>query len=164
MIRAQGIEARDVERVVVAMPQELLGSVNDRDMPDISLQHLVAVMITDGTMTFAAAHDFDRVKDPAIVRLRKRVEAVADPTIPNTVRGWRSRVTVELRDGRTLQHETLAAKGNPENPLTREDVQEKALDLMAPVLGKRRSLALMAALFNLEHLPNVRLLRKLYTV
>ena len=69
----------------------------------------------------------------------------------------------KLKDGRTIEHETLAAKGTAENPLTREDVTEKALDLMAPVLGKKRSLALIAALFDLDTLPNVRALRRLYT-
>jgi len=79
------------------------------------------------------------------------------------VRGWRSGIRMTLRDGSAIEHQTLAAKGNSENPLTRDEVAEKALDLMAPALGKKRSNALMAALFDLEHVRNVRALRKLYS-
>jgi hypothetical protein len=56
----------------------------------------------------------------------------------------------------------MAAKGSVENPLTRREEEEKALDLMAPILGKQRSHTLMAGLFNIDKLRNVRALRKLY--
>ena len=162
IMREHGVKAKDVERLVVRMPEEQLIVVNEREMPDISLQHLLAVMLIDGTMTFAAAHDYARAKDPAVLKLRRRIEAVADPSIPNAVRGWRSGISMTLKDGRTLEHQTLAAKGNSENPLTRDEVTEKALDLMIPVLGKQKSRALIAALFDIEHLRNVRALRRLY--
>jgi 2-methylcitrate dehydratase PrpD len=162
LIQKHGIKAGDVERLVVGMPQEQLEVVNNREMVDISLQHLLAVMLIDGTMTFKAAHDEKRVKDPAVLKVKQRIEAVADPTIPNAVRGWRSRITMALKDGRTLEHQTLAAKGNSENPLTRAEVAEKALDLMAPALGKQRSRALVDALFAIESVPNARALRRLY--
>jgi len=162
IMREHGVKAKDVERLVVRMPEEQLIVVNEREMPDISLQHLLAVMLIDGTMTFAAAHDYARAKDPAVLKLRRRIEAVADPSIPNAVRGWRSGIRMTLKDGRALEHQTLAAKGNSENPLTRDEVTEKALDLMVPVLGKQKSRALIAALYDIEHIRNVRALRRLY--
>jgi len=164
LIQRHRLKAGDVERLVVRMPEEQLTVVNERELPDISLQHLLAVMLIDGTMTFAAAHDFARAREPAVLRLRRRIEAVADPGIPNAVRGWRSGIAVTLKDGRTVEHQTLAAKGNSENPLTRAEVEEKALDLMAPVLGQRRSRSLLAALFEIERVSNVRSLRPLYSV
>ena len=63
---------------------------------------------------------------------------------------------------RKLSQQTMAAKGGLGNPLTRRDVEEKALDLMAPILGKKRSLKLIAALFSIESIVNVRALRRLY--
>lgn len=70
---------------------------------------------------------------------------------------------VRLKDGRTLKHQTMAAKGSYENPLTPAEENEKALDLIAPVLGKRRSGALLAALWDFENIKNVRSLRRLYS-
>ncbi len=164
MIRQHGIRAGDVKKLVVGVPQEQLEVVDKREMVDISLQHLLAVMLVDGTMSFAAAHDAARVRDPAVLKIKRLIQAVADASIPNAVRGWRSRIAITLKDGRTLEHETLAAKGTAENPLTREDVTEKSLDLMAPALGKKRSLALIEMLFDLEHIRDVRVLRQLYSV
>ncbi len=163
IIQKHGIKARDVAKLIVGVPQEQLEVVDKREMVDISLQHLLAVMLQDGTMSFAAAHDLKRIKDPAVLKTKKLIEAVADQTIPNAVRGWRSRIVVKLKDGRTIEHQTLAAKGTAENPLTREDVTEKSLDLMAPALGKKRSIALINALFDLDKIKNVRVLRLLYT-
>jgi 2-methylcitrate dehydratase PrpD len=162
LIREHGIRANDVERMLVGMPEEQREVVAGREMVDISLEHLLAVMLVDGTMTFAAAHDYGRAKDPAVAKLRRRIQAVADPSIPNAVRGWRGRITVTLKDGRTLMHQTLAAKGHSENPLNREEVSQKALDLMAPALGKQRGRKLIAALLDIDRLANVRALRRLY--
>ena len=164
MIRQHGIRAGDVKKLVVGVPQEQLEVVDKREMVDISLQHLLAVMLVDGTMSFAAAHDAARERDPAVLKVKRVIQAVADASIPNAVRGWRSRIAVTLKDGRTLEHETLAAKGTAENPLTREDVTDKALDLMAPALGKKRSLTLINALYDLDRMPDVRVLRRLYSV
>ena len=52
-----------------------------------------------------------------------------------------------------------AAKGSSEDPLTRQEEEEKALDLIAPVLGKRRAQALMAALWDFDRIKDVRSLR-----
>jgi hypothetical protein len=56
----------------------------------------------------------------------------------------------------------MAAKGTFQNPLTRPEVAEKSLDLLAPILGKRRSLPLISALFDIQRLGDVRALRRLY--
>jgi hypothetical protein len=70
---------------------------------------------------------------------------------------------VTLKDGRKLTHQTMAAKGSPDNPLNRSEVTEKALDLIVPVLGKARSNALIAALYDIGRLKDVRSLRRLYS-
>ena len=53
-------------------------TVNNRDMPDICLQHMVAVMIMDKTASFRAAHDKARMQDPAVLRMRAKIDLVPD--------------------------------------------------------------------------------------
>lgn len=163
LIREHGFGERDVEKLVVHIPQRELGVVNNREMSDISLQYLLAVMLIDGTVSFRAAHDFSRMRDPRVRRLHPRIVPVGDPTLTDPLRRWRGIITVTLKDGRTLTHQTLAAKGTFQNPLNRREVEEKSLDLLGPILGKKRSLALMAALFDIQRLPDARALRKLYS-
>jgi hypothetical protein len=72
-------------------------------------------------------------------------------------------MAVHLKDGRVLYGQTMASKGSFENPLSAAEEQEKAIDLLAPVLGKKRSLALLDALWNIDRLKDVRMLRALYS-
>ena len=120
-------------------------------------------MAPTGTMTFKAAHDYRRANDPKVRKLRERIQAIADPSIPAPVRGWRCIMEVTLKDGRKLTHQTMAAKGNSENPLNRDEVAEKALDLMGPAIGKARGKTLIAALYDIGRVKDVRTLRKLYS-
>lgn len=154
--------ADEVAELVARMPDKELEIVNNRDMPDISVQHLLAVMLLDGTVTFRSAHDFRRMKDRRVLQLRERIKAVGDPDLTDPLRRWRCVMEIRLKDGRTLTHRTMAAKGSFENPLTHEEEEEKALDLIVPILGKRRSEALLAALWDFDNVKDLRTLRRLY--
>ncbi|MGZ8265584.1 MAG: MmgE/PrpD family protein [Burkholderiales bacterium] len=157
------LKAGDIEKITARVPEAELKVVDNRDMVDISLQHLLAVMALDGTMTFKASHDYKRAQDPKVRKMRERVEAIADPSIPAPVRGWRCVMEIRLKDGRTVSAQTMAAKGSPDNPLNRTEVAEKALDLIAPVLGKARGQKLIATLYDITRVKDVRTLRALYT-
>jgi 2-methylcitrate dehydratase PrpD len=163
LIRDHGIRAADVAHVTVRIPEKEFGIVNNREMPDINVQHLLSVMLIDGNVTFASAHDYERMADRAVLRMRAKVEAVPDATLTDPARRWRCAMEVKLKNGRTLKDATMAAKGGLDNPLTRQDEEEKAMDLMGPVLGQRRSRALIAQLLEMETLGDVRALRPLYT-
>ncbi len=156
-------KAGDVQELTARMPDKELDIVNNRDMPDISVQHLLAVMLIDGGVTFTSAHEFKRMQDPKVLALRKRIKAVGDPALTDAERRWRCVMEIRLNDGRVLNHQTMAAKGSYENPLTHDEEEEKALDLIVPILGKKRSAALLAALWDFENLKDVRVLRKLYS-
>jgi len=162
LVQEHDLEADAVERIVARLPDKELEIVNNRPTPDICLQHLLAVMLQDGTVTFKSAHDFRRMRDPKILAIRKRIEAVGDPDLTDVERRWRCVMEIRLKDGRTLNHQTMAAKGSFENPLTPEEENEKALDLLVPVLGRARSQALLNALWRFDELKDVRALRRLY--
>lgn len=162
LMKEHGFGAADVERLVARMPDKELEIVNNRDMPDISVQHLLGLMLVDGEVTFKSAHDFARMKDRRILKLRERIEALGDASLTDVQRRWRCVMEVKLKDGRTLRHQTMAAKGSFENPLSRAEEEDKALDLLHPVLGKARSRALLDALWAIDTLSDVRKLRPLY--
>ena len=52
--------------------------------------------------------------------------------------------------------------GTPNNPMTAEPVEEKADDLMAPVIGAEKSAGLIDALRTIEALNDVTALRELW--
>ena len=159
--RQHAFEASDVEKVVVKLRPNRVSIANDRTMPDINLQHMVAVMLLDGNVTFKSSHDFARLRDPKTARLRKRVELVGSSELANDPTDWNARVEILLRDGRRLEHHTAAARGGHSNPMTRKEEDEKTLDLLAPVLGGKRARTLIATVWNAEKLKDARELGKL---
>lgn len=162
LIAEHGFMADDVEKVIAKMPDKELEIVDNRPMPDISVQHLLAVMLIDRKLTFKSAHDFDRMKDPKVLKVRAKVQAVGDAALTDVQRRWRCVMEVHLKDGRVLHGQTMASKGSFENPLNPAEETEKALDLIVPVLGKKRAADLLEALWNIEKVKDVRKLRALY--
>lgn len=153
--------AQDVQRVEVQIAEGLVNVINNRDMTDISLQHLLALMILDGKLDVVSAHDYRRVSDPRIVKLKRKIVATGSARYTDARSGA---MQVTLTDGRKLIAECLAAKGSYKNPLTDQDVEEKAFGLIEPVLGKARTRKLIDTLWNVERMQDVRELRKLVLV
>jgi 2-methylcitrate dehydratase PrpD len=135
--------------------------VNNREMPDICLQHLVAVMIIDKTATFGSVHDRARMQDPKVLHLRAKVEYVADETLARLLPARVAIVEVTLNDGTSLTERVDAVRGSAENPMTREEVAAKARDLIAPVIGARAGNTLIETVLAMEKMKDIRELRPL---
>jgi 2-methylcitrate dehydratase PrpD len=151
--------ADDVRKVVVRIATDEANTVSNREMPDICMQHMVAVMLLDKTVTFASAHDNARMQDPAVLRQRAKVEVVADPRIDARRPRREAIVELTLTDGSQLSEWVRDVRGTAENPMTRDEVAAKARDLITPVLGAPNSSALIGKLLSLETLHDIRELR-----
>ena len=163
LLKQYEFKIADVAKVIAKMPDKELEIVNNRPMPDISVQHLLAVMMIDRKLTFKTAHDFSRMKDKQVLKVREKIHAVGDPSLTDVQRRWRCVMEIHLKNGEILRGETMAAKGSFENPLNVAEENEKALDLIAPILGKKRSLVLLDSLWNIEKMKDLRSLRPLYS-
>ena len=151
----------DVKDVAVHLAPSVGSVVDNRDMPDICLQHMMAVMLVDGTASFAAAHDKPRMQHPAVLEQRKKVRYVADDTLAKLLPVRVAVVEVTLTDGTRLSERVEAVRGTPRKPMSRAEIVAKARDLIGPVLGAARGSALIDALLALDTLADVRALRPL---
>ena len=104
-------------------------------MPDVNVQHLMALLLVDGGLTFDSVHDHGRMQDPAVIAVRKKIELVPSQELMEARPRRQAIVEIVLRDGRRLSHRTIAVRGTADNPMTRDEVEAKALDLMAGPLG-----------------------------
>jgi 2-methylcitrate dehydratase PrpD len=154
-------QADDVEKVIVRIEPREASVVDNRVMPDICLQHLVGVMLIDKTITFASAHDKERMKDPEVLRQRAKVELIPDPELAKLMPKRVTIVDLILKDGTRLSERVEAVRGTYGNPMTREEVVAKARELMSPVLGARPASNLIEKLIRLEDVKNVLELRPL---
>jgi 2-methylcitrate dehydratase PrpD len=155
------LRAGDVRRIVVEMPDDRLHIVDNRTIPDICLQHLLALTLADGTLTFASAHDYARMDDPAVLAVRARIEAVPSAELTAAVPARQAIVAIEATDGRKLRHRTYAVRGTPDNPMDQAEVDAKARDLVVPIIGAERAEKLIAAVASLEQVRAVTELRPL---
>ena len=118
--------------------------------PTSRVQHLLAVMLHDGNVTFKSAHDFRRMNDPQGAGAASAHRSRRRPGLTDAQRRWRCVMEIRLKDGRMLHHQTMAAKGSFENPLTpRRGRRESARPDRADP-GQRAAEALLAALWNFE--------------
>jgi 2-methylcitrate dehydratase PrpD len=154
-------EADEVKRVVVELPTTGARTVNNREMPDISLQHMIAVMLLDKTASFHAAHDKPRMTDPAILRERAKIELAPSEFLQRRMPSREAIVEITLADGTRLREHVESVRGTAENPMPRAEVVEKSRDLIAPVLGASQSARLIDRILEIETTQDVRELRPL---
>jgi 2-methylcitrate dehydratase PrpD len=154
-------KADDVAHMTIRLSHQGANVVNNRNVPDICMQHLAAIMVLDRGATFAAVHDHDRMHHPKVLELRARIELLGDDDLDRVMPSRQGIVEIALRDGRTLRHHTKDLRGSPENPMDRGEIDEKCVPLIAMALGEKRAKALVEAMWALDDVRNVRELRPL---
>ena len=161
IMKRHPFEPDQVKQVVVRAATSAAFTVNNREMPDICLQHMIAVMMIDKTASFKAAHDKPRMQDPEILRQRAKVQLIGDEELEKLIPARVAIVEVTLNDGTKLTERVEAVRGTPENPMTRDEVVAKCRDLMAPVLGTAGTTSLIEKILVLENVKSIRELRPL---
>jgi 2-methylcitrate dehydratase PrpD len=159
ILKKRPVNVSDIKTVVVREAGTEARVVNNREMPDICLQHMVAVMLIDKTASFKAAHDKPRMLDPAVLALRAKVQLVPDEEMEKAEPERQATVEITLNDGTVLSDHVKAVRGTVENPMTREEVEQKARDLMEPVIGKASTAALVDKILGIEKIKDIRELR-----
>jgi 2-methylcitrate dehydratase PrpD len=154
-------EAPQVQQVSVRLATDEAAIVNNREIPDICLQHVVAVMLLDKTVTFLSAHDKERLRDSATLHERRKVQLIPDEELERLMPLRVAIVDVTLTDGSHLNQRVDDVRGIPENPMTRAEVVAKASDLIAPILGAAKCSQLIERVLHLEAVSDIRELRPL---
>lgn len=162
LIKRKAFSADDLKDVTVRLARTQGVVVNNREMPDICVQHMVAVMLIDKTSTFKSAHDKPRMQDPAVLRVRAKVNLVLDDgELQRALPRREAIVEITLNDGTQLSEHVKTVRGSAANPMTREEVVVKARELMAPVIGVANASSLIDKMLTLESVKSIRELRPL---
>ena len=119
-----------VDKIEVYTYKLAVGSHDHTDIRGISSAKLstpfaVALALVKGHAGYADYND-DNLNDYWIKNLTQKVRVVEDETLTAqspTIRG--ARVTIYMKDGNEYEATCLYPKGEPENPLTQEELEEK---------------------------------------
>ena len=96
------VVAEEEDRGGEERPEDGARIVNNRSMPDVNCQHIIAVALVDGTVSFEDSHSYERMADPKVRAAKERVELVADRGLMVPAAPRSGLVEVTLRDGRTV--------------------------------------------------------------
>jgi 2-methylcitrate dehydratase PrpD len=115
-----------------------------------SLTYMVASALVHGSVRMAA-YEPERLHDPRTRSLMQRIRVGLDPQLDAGFPRMRAaRLELTLTDGRRCTHLQPNRKGDPEQPLDDRDLDDKLLELAAPVIGPDRARQLLGELWTLD--------------
>ena len=115
-----------------------------------SLPYCVATALVHRSLGIDRFTD-DAIRDQAVRALMERVMVETDPAFDARYPAqWPAAVTVRLLDGRTLREAVDHPKGDPENPLTPDEIMAKFYALASPLAGETTALRFAALVAHLD--------------
>jgi 2-methylcitrate dehydratase PrpD len=151
------IDRTAVEGVRIEMPGRWQ-AFRDAAMPALNLRYLTAIILIDGRLDFVAAQSRERMlTDPAVQALMARVEIAHDPqqeAARGEPRTESARVSITETGGARRETYVPYVVGFPSHPMSKSDVEAKALELMKPALGASRAREVLETVETLESLPS----------
>jgi 2-methylcitrate dehydratase PrpD len=123
MLAKQPIPPEQIERIVVRIPESGARTVNNRRMPDVNVQYMVAAILLEGKLSFELAHDYGRFQNSRVLGLKEKVQLIGDAELERSGHRFQGLVEITLKDGRTVREHVINCRGRPENPMTPEEVE-----------------------------------------
>lgn len=161
LLKRRTFDVSEVREVTVRLANTEATIVNNREMPDVNVQHMIAVMMIDKDVTFRSVHDKPRMSDAAVLAARQKVKLIPDEQLESKLPRRVAIVEITFNDGTKISERIDAVRGTPENPMSRDEIVAKSRDLMAPVLGPETAAKLIEKFLALEKVKDVRELRPL---
>jgi 2-methylcitrate dehydratase len=151
----QKIQIRSLARAADILSDPSKYDPRTKETADHSLPYVIAAALVDRQVT-PAQFTMAKIMDPQIREQLQKVEVVADPEIEKVFPALqRVIVRIDTRDGRSFNKQLDYPKGDPRNPLTDSDIEEKFAALADRVLSRTVQQRVQDAVWNLEHVDSV---------
>lgn len=132
--------------------QEVCGNTNPQTAFEakFSLPYVAAVAAIDGRVGISAFAD-TRLQDEDVRKLMDKVEVVVGDDAEAAFPAQRSAsVVIEMIDGEQLTHHAPTRRGDPDNPLSDQDIENKFHELVGPILNFEQRQLMIANIWSLE--------------
>jgi 2-methylcitrate dehydratase len=163
IVKSNDLKPEQVEKVQIRSLARAADILSDpskydprsKETADHSLPYVIAAAVAERQVT-PVQFEMKKIMDPIIRAQLKKVEVVADPEIEKVFPALQ-RVIVNLTttDGRTFTKQLDYPKGDPRNPLSDAEVEEKFAALAEGVLSDGAQKKLKQAIWNLEKIGSV---------
>ena len=126
-----------------------------KETADHSLPYVIAAALVERQVT-PVQFTMEKIMDPKIREQLNKVEVIADPEIEKVFPALqRVIVQIQTRDGRAFHRQLDFPKGDPRNPLTDQEIEEKFAALADGVLSKSAQKRVKDAVWRLERVGSV---------
>ncbi|MGI9102076.1 MAG: MmgE/PrpD family protein [Terriglobales bacterium] len=169
LVREHDLKPEQVEKVHIRSLARAADILSDpskydphtKETADHSLPYVTAAALVDRQVT-PAQFTPEKIMDPRIREQLHKVEVVGDPEIEKVFPALqRVIVTIRTTSGQEFTKQLDYPKGDPRNPLSDAEIEEKFAALASPIMGKAAQKKVREAVWNLEKLESVSALMKL---
>jgi 2-methylcitrate dehydratase len=149
------VQIRSLARAADILSDPSKYDPHTKETADHSLPYVIAAALVDRQVT-PAQFEMAKIMDPKIREQLKKVEVVADPEIEKVFPLLqRVVVTIHTVDGKEFTEQLDYPKGDPRNPLTDQEIEEKFSALAHGVLSVKAQSKLKDAIWNLEKVDSI---------
>lgn len=160
-LKDEGISSEDVRQINIKTYQSALDVANHTHPQTIyaakfSITYCTAVAFIKSS---AGLKDFtlENIKDPEISQFMERIQVEVDPDIEAQYpEKWMSRIEVELTNGEKIHRHVDFPKGDPENPVSAQDLTEKFKTLASPFEAEKNIDQWLHKVWHLEELEMIK--------
>jgi 2-methylcitrate dehydratase PrpD len=152
---AHGLDAGKIRRIRIATYKTAI-DVTGNATPatafeaKFSTPYTVSTALLHGSVRLDAFEP-ERLNEPAVRELMKRVELTVDPELDASFPGQRAaRIEIEMEDGTRLRHFQPTRKGDPDQPLSDAELEHKFMELAGTVMGEESARQLLEDLWRLD--------------
>jgi 2-methylcitrate dehydratase len=153
--QVQKVQIRSLARAADILSDPSKYDPHTKETADHSLPYVIAAALVERQVT-PVQFTMEKILDPKIREQLRKVEVVADPEIEKVFPALqRVIVNIDTTDGRTFSKQLDYPKGDPRNPLTDQEVEEKFSALAEGVLSKNAQKRVKEAIWRLERVGSI---------
>jgi 2-methylcitrate dehydratase len=159
--RVEKVHIRSLARAADILADPSKYDPRSKETADHSLPYVIAAAVAERQVTPLQFTD-EKIMDPQIRAQLNKVEVVADPEIEAAFPELQ-RVIVKIitTDGEEFTKQVDYPKGDPRNPLTDREVEEKFDALAEPLFDRERRSKIKDTIWNLDSLDSITTLMEL---
>lgn len=155
IMNEHGLRAEDIRSLTTRVASSMADIIDGNELPSHNAQYVLAVAALDGKVELEQLAG-GRAGDPKVLGLSQSVRVVGDTELEKLFpRQWSGITTVTTRKGQEFTEAVYYPKGDPENPLTPEEVRNKFMGLAIKAVSTERAEQILRAVASLEEMKDV---------
>jgi len=160
IVKQHAIDPAQIARITNETYNTVKSHFSNKDVSTVmaarvSVPYCIAIAAVDGKLTqaqFAPA----RIADPLLRQVLANTEIIADAELNKLYPDkFPARVTITLKNGKSFQQTVLFPKGDPQDPLSADEIAAKYRDNAGTRLGAARADELLQAIYALPEAKSV---------